>query len=154
MSVHARRLARHAGALLTSAICLGAAFATPAQLPSIAVDTEANPYRAHADRTAIVEVGRGVYNQSCAACHGLDANRLGPAPALRTVGRFCQRITDASLRSRCVGDADHYFYKSVMEGKVKLGVTHMPAWRGVLPPEAVWAVRTFLESPPPSQPSP
>ena len=31
-------------------------------------------------------------------------------------------------------------------GKVKVGVRHMPAWDGVLKPELVWAIRSFLES--------
>lgn len=162
MSMTARRLLREACAL-TMAAWAGFVCATPspmppvfdaALLPPVTAGMEGNPYRHHPDRAVIVQVGRSVYNQSCAVCHGADANRLGPAPALRIVGRFCQRIADVSLRSRCQGDADHYFYKSVMEGKVKLGVTHMPAWREALTPEALWAVRTFLEAPAPADARP
>lgn len=163
MSVNASHPLSRCGALLMTAIMSGLVCAAPGPvlpffdattLPAVAADSDPNPYRNHEARARIVEVGRTVYNQSCAVCHGADATRMGPAPSLRAVGRFCQRITETSLKSRCVADADHYFYKSVMEGKVKLGVTHMPAWRDVLSSEAVWAVRTFLEAPPPAEQKP
>ncbi len=34
----------------------------------------------------------------------------------------------------------------VLKGKTKAGIEHMPAWEGVLTPEVVWAIRTFVES--------
>ncbi|ATE59541.1 c-type cytochrome [Thauera sinica] len=103
-----------------------------------------NPYRGNA---LAAEVGRSAFNQSCAGCHGVDADgEHAAAPDLRRLGRSCSRVRDAEFRQRCVADVDHYFRDSVLKGKVKVGVEHMPAWEGVLAPELVWAIRSFVES--------
>ncbi|ANQ86137.1 putative cytochrome c550 [Azoarcus olearius] len=103
-----------------------------------------NPYRGD-PRAA--EIGRSAFNQACAPCHGADADgHAAPAPDLRRLGRSCTRIADDALRQRCQRDVDHYFVSSVLKGKVKVGVVHMPAWDGVLEPELVWALRSFVES--------
>jgi hypothetical protein len=34
----------------------------------------------------------------------------------------------------------------VLKGKVLLGVEHMPPWEGILPQEAVWALRSYVET--------
>ena len=118
-------------------------------LPAAAETVDGNPYRGHSSQAQVAQVGRSIYNQSCARCHGVDGTQLGPAPVLRQVGRFCLRVSDPAWRQRCQADADHYFIHSVEEGKVRVGVEHMPSWKSVLTPEAIWAVRTFLEMPPP-----
>lgn len=129
------------------------AFASDIQRPDVDVSAlppqhgqwqEDNPYRGKPE--AIV-IGRSAFNQACARCHGVDADgHASPAPDLRRLGRSCGRIADASLRQRCSRDVDHYFVSSVLKGKVKVGVVHMPAWDGVLEPEIVWALRSFVES--------
>jgi len=55
-------------------------------------------------------------------------------------------VRDPGLRQRCLQDANHYFRKSVLKGKTKVGIEHMPAWEDVLTPELVWAIRSFVES--------
>lgn len=106
----------------------------------------ANPYRhqpAAADARAI---GREAYNQACARCHGVDAStNAAPAPDLRNLDRGCRRITEPALKARCQADNDAYFAKTVRQGKVILGVTHMPPWQGVLPQELAWAIQIFVE---------
>lgn len=106
----------------------------------------ANPYRhqpAAADARAI---GREAYNQACARCHGVDAStNAAPAPDLRNLDRGCRRITEPALKARCQADNDAYFAKTVRQGKVILGVTHMPPWQGVLPQELGWAIQIFVE---------
>lgn len=104
-----------------------------------------NPYRGNPTAVAI---GRQVFNQTCAQCHGADADPHSgmPAPDLRPLHRFCQRIPSPELKAACMRDNDAFFATSVRFGKVRVGVVHMPPWQGVLPQEAVWAVQAFIES--------
>jgi len=104
-----------------------------------------NPYRGIALAAVI---GRDAFNQTCAVCHGPDADASkSPAPDLRRLGRTCKRVRDTTLKQRCLQDVDVYFRNSVLKGKVKVGVRHMVAWEGILTPEVIWAIRTFIESP-------
>lgn len=102
-----------------------------------------NPYRGNA---RAMEVGRTVFNQSCAQCHGPDATGGGSAPDLRRLDGYCRAIGDRKLRHDCMLDNDAFFKESVLHGKVRVGVVHMPPWEGLLPQEVVWAVQAFIES--------
>lgn len=104
-----------------------------------------NPYRGNATAIAI---GQSAFNQSCARCHGVDAAQGSgmPAPDLRQLSRYCQRIADAELKAACMTDNDQFFSKSVQQGKIIVGIMHMPPWKGVLSQELVWAIQTFIES--------
>lgn len=107
---------------------------------------EPNPLRGNAQAAAI---GQQVFSQSCARCHGENANGTrAPAPDLRRLGGRCQRIQDDALRQRCMGDADAFFIKSVRYGKQKFGIEHMPPWEGVISPELGWALRSYVETAP------
>lgn len=110
----------------------------------------ANPYRGRADA---IEAGALAYGRHCAACHGEGATAFSPeGPDLRRLDSFCRRLADAPLREHCLSDVDAYFMHSVREGKWRAGLIHMPAWKGVLPPETIWAIRTFIETRPRSPP--
>ncbi|MCZ4305948.1 c-type cytochrome [Zoogloeaceae bacterium G21618-S1] len=103
-----------------------------------------NPYRG--DLRAIA-VGRDAFNQSCARCHGVDADaHASPAPDLRRIGRICARVPEPDLQLRCQTDADAYFRDTVEKGKIKLGIEHMPPWKNVLSTELIWAIRSFVET--------
>lgn len=103
-----------------------------------------NPYRGYPE--AIV-IGQQAYNQACARCHGADAStNAAPAPDLRLLNRFCKRIGDAGLNAACMRDNDAYFARTVQKGKIIVGVTHMPAWQGVLQQELAWAIQVFIEA--------
>lgn len=103
-----------------------------------------NPYRGNPEAVAI---GQKAYSQACARCHGADAStNAAPAPDLRNLNRFCRRISDAELNAACMRDNDAYFARTVRNGKVIVGVTHMPPWQGVLKQELAWAIQTFIES--------
>ena len=105
---------------------------------------EANPYRGN---PAAVAIGQAAYNQACARCHGADAaTNAAPAPDLRNLNRFCRRIADAELKAACMRDNDAYFARTVRQGKVIVGVVHMPSWQGVLKQELAWAIQTFIEA--------
>ena len=89
-----------------------------------------NPYGPDNERA--VKIGSGAYNQNCARCHGLDAISGGIAPDLRY------------LPSGWEGD--EWFVDRVRNGVVRNGMTYMPKFDGVLSQEALWAIRSYLES--------
>lgn len=104
-----------------------------------------NPYRGN---VRAVAVGQSAFNQSCARCHGADSSPVGgaPAPDLRQLNRYCRNIADSGLQAACMTDNDQYFRKSVQQGKVIVGIVHMPSWKDVLSQEVVWAIQVFIES--------
>ncbi len=105
-----------------------------------------NPYRG---LPVAIEVGGQTYAQTCARCHGPEADPARhPAPDLRRLDMACRRILDADLRATCISDNDVFFSKSVREGKTVVGVVHMPAWEKVLGPKLIWAVRSYIETRP------
>lgn len=116
-----------------------------ARLPPLAEPwPERNPYRGSVEAARI---GHNAFNQTCAKCHGVDADgSRAPAPDLRRLGRSCGRVQEPELKPRCIADVDDYFRTSVLKGKTKVGVEHMPPWEGTLTPELIWAIRTFVES--------
>lgn len=88
-----------------------------------------NPYRG--DKEAI-RVGTSAYNQNCARCHGLEAISGGIAPDLRKL--------DIDK------ETDIYFRDSVLRGKVRNGAVYMPPFEGILSQEAIWAIRSYLDT--------
>lgn len=113
-------------------------------LPPIGATVEGNPYR---NLPAAIAIGREAYNQACARCHGIDGNHKGQVglPLLR-MDRACGPIADPAIKAMCLRDNDDFFMKSVQNGKTRVGIVHMPAWKDILQPEAIWAIRSFLES--------
>jgi len=108
--------------------------------------TVSNPYRHRASE--IAASGRDLFNASCARCHGNDADigRGTPAPDLRRVDAYCRQIVDPAVKAHCMADNDRYFFNSVRDGKVILGIRHMPAWGEVLTQEQIWTIQIFIES--------
>ncbi|WP_404826721.1 cytochrome c-550 PedF [Ferribacterium limneticum] len=88
-----------------------------------------NPYRK--DKTAI-RIGDSAYNQNCARCHGLGGVSGGIAPDLRYLP---------------LGDeGDEVFLQRIRKGAVRDGRVYMPPFEGTLSQEAMWAIRTWLET--------
>lgn len=132
-----------------STITLAAALAFTAAAPQVfahgdvvpqAVDTtglknlgaewqKTNPYRK--DKTAI-RIGDSAYNQNCARCHGLGAISGGIAPDLRYLP-----LAD---------EGDEVFLPRIRNGAVRDGRVYMPPFEGTLSQEAMWAIRTWLET--------
>ena len=89
----------------------------------------ANPYRKNA--TAI-RIGDSAYTQNCARCHGLGGVSGGIAPDLRYLP---------------LGDeGDEVFLQRIRKGAVRDGRVYMPPFEGILPQEAMWAIRAWLET--------
>lgn len=88
-----------------------------------------NPYRK--DKTAI-RIGDSAFNQNCARCHGLGAISGGIAPDLRYLP---------------LGDeGDEVFLPRIRKGAVRDGRVYMPPFEHTLSQEAMWAIRTWLET--------
>jgi cytochrome c-550 PedF len=90
---------------------------------------EENPYR---DNSRAIEIGASAYNQNCAACHGLEAKSGGIAPDLRL------------LEAGALGD--EWYKERVINGAVRDGRVYMPKMADYLSQEALWAIRTYIES--------
>lgn len=89
-----------------------------------------NPYRGN---KLAEEIGASGYNQNCARCHGLQVISGGMAPDLRY------------LEKGQVGD--EWFMERIRHGARKPdGSTMMPGFETIFNQEAMWAIRTYIES--------
>jgi cytochrome c-550 PedF len=102
-----------------------------------------NPYRTN---KLALKIGTSAYNQNCARCHGLEAVSGGIAPDLRLLDRDCTSIKNETKKQACYKDNDNYFLTSIRHGKVRNGAVYMPPFEGVFNQEAMWAIKTYLES--------
>jgi cytochrome c-550 PedF len=150
---HTIRIA--AGALALSAAALTSLWASAhGNVIPQAVDTtglptlgdkwrDENPYRTN---KLALKIGSSAYNQNCARCHGLEAESGGIAPDLRLLDRDCTDIKNETKKKACYKETDKYFLTSIRHGKVRNGAVYMPPFEGVFNQEAMWAIKTYLES--------
>lgn len=97
-------------------------------LPELDERKQENPYRETGGdvyETAI-RIGERGYQANCAACHGLGGVSGGIAPDLRLLEP---------------GFDDEYFVSKVLNG-----ARGMPAFDGVLDDEAIWAIKSWLDT--------
>ncbi len=121
--------------IATSVLAFGHGDVTPQAMDTKGlekVDPEGivNPYRGN--ETAIA-IGKSGYNTNCARCHGLGAVSGGIAPDLRNLPAGDD-------------DSDEYFIDTVKTGVVRNGNVYMPPFEEVLSAEAIWAIRTWIET--------
>ncbi|MFC3169048.1 cytochrome c-550 PedF [Paracoccus fontiphilus] len=93
-----------------------------------------NPWR-EADPAVLfkaVEVGAKGFNSNCARCHGLGAISGGLAPDLRY------------LEANEFGD--EWFLDRILHGYEQNGAVKMPPFEGILNQQAIWAIRTYVET--------
>ena len=97
---------------------------------------EENPYRLAGGEQydLAVEIGASGYNQNCARCHGLEAISGGIAPDLRMLedGMF----------------GDEWWLERVRKGYSQNGAYKMPPFEALLSQEAIWAIRSYVETRP------
>ncbi len=105
-----------------------------------------NPYRTGDAQQEAMRIGTSAYNQNCARCHGLEAVSGGIAPDLRKLDGDCTSLADAKKKQACMGEISQYFTTTVRKGRTRDGRVYMPPFEGVLSQEAVWAIKTYLES--------
>jgi cytochrome c-550 PedF len=129
--------------LLMLGLCAASAASAHGNVTPTAVNTEGleplgsewraeNPYRDSKDHDKAVSIGASAYNQNCAACHGLEAKSGGIAPDLRMLDEGAA--------------GDEWFVERVRNGAVRDGRVYMPKMADFLSQEALWAVRTYLDS--------
>jgi cytochrome c-550 PedF len=104
---------------------------------------EENPYRGNKQA---IGIGDSAYAQNCARCHGLQAISGGIAPDLRQLDRDCLTQKDEAKKKACFKEIDGYYASSVRKGKVRNGAVYMPPFEGIFSQEAVWAIKSYLES--------
>jgi cytochrome c-550 PedF len=117
------------------------------ELPALGADWKAdNPYRVPPAQPKAVTIGSSAYNQNCARCHGLEAISGGIAPDLRKLDNDCASLKEAPKKVACVKEMDGYFVAKVRRGVTRNGAVYMPPFDGVLHQEAVWAIKSYLET--------
>lgn len=95
-----------------------------------------NPYRVMGGEQyeLAIEVGSSAYNSNCARCHGLQVISGGIAPDLRLLedGEF----------------GDEWFMERVLKGYSQNGAYKMPPYKEIMSQEAMWAIRSYIETQP------
>ena len=115
-------------------------------LPQLGSDwLKDNPYSTGGAQQEAIRVGSSGFNQNCARCHGLEAISGGIAPDLRKLDAECFDMQD-DARTNCLKDFEAYFIKTVRGGRTRDGRVYMPPFEGILSQEALWAIKTYLES--------
>lgn len=102
-----------------------------------------NPYSGNQEA---LRVGASAYAQNCARCHGLEAVSGGIAPDLRQLDRDCLTQKDEKKKQACFKENNIYFTVSVRHGKTRNGAVYMPPFEGIFSQEAVWSIKTYLET--------
>ncbi|GGE92050.1 cytochrome c-550 PedF [Massilia psychrophila] len=102
-----------------------------------------NPFKTN---KLALKIGASAYNQNCARCHGIEAISGGIAPDLRQLDKDCVGLKNEAKQSACFKEMDTYYLASVRTGKVRNGAVYMPPFEGVFNQEAMWSIKTYLES--------
>lgn len=105
-----------------------------------------NPYRGSAAGIEAAAIGKSAYTQNCARCHGLEAVSGGMSPDLRELDNECVDKKDEAEKLACFKEVDQYFMDFTMKGKVRNGAVKMPSFKATFNQEAVWAIKTYLET--------
>jgi cytochrome c-550 PedF len=107
---------------------------------------EANPYSTGPAQKEALRIGTSAYNQNCARCHGLEAISGGIAPDLRTFDQDCTGLADVEKKNACLREMDDYYLSTVRRGRTRDGRVYMPGFESTMSQEAIWAIRTYLET--------
>jgi cytochrome c-550 PedF len=102
-----------------------------------------NPFKTN---KLALKIGTSAYGQNCARCHGIEAISGGIAPDLRQLDKDCVGLKNEAKKSACFKEMDAFFLSSIRGGKVRNGAVYMPPFEGVFNQEAMWAIKTYLES--------
>lgn len=105
-----------------------------------------NPYATGEGHKEALRIGSSAYNQNCARCHGLEAISGGISPDLRKLDNDCMGLADAGKKEACFQEISDYFISTVRRGRARDGRVYMPPFEGILTQEALWAIKTYLET--------
>ena len=129
-------------AILPARLVLGHGDVQPQPVDTTGLDPvgadwlDENPYRAKGgDQYALAQkIGDSGYNQNCARCHGLQVISGGIAPDIRYLDEGAE--------------GDTWFMERVRKGFTQNGAYKMPPFETVLSQEAMWAIRSYIETRP------
>jgi cytochrome c-550 PedF len=107
---------------------------------------DANPFSTGSAQPEALRIGTSAYNQNCARCHGLEAISGGISPDLRMLDRDCSDLKDTAKKQACYQEMDEYFVATVRRGRTRDGRVYMPPFEGILTQEAIWSIKTYLET--------
>ncbi len=93
-----------------------------------------------------LRIGTSAYTQNCARCHGLEAISGGISPDLRKFDQECTGLADEGKKKECFKEMDEYYLATVRRGRVRDGRVYMPPYEGILSQEAIWTIKTYLET--------
>jgi len=105
-----------------------------------------NPYSSGPAFKEALRIGTSAYNQNCARCHGLEAISGGIAPDLRKMDADCTGMADEAKKNACMAEMDEFYLAIVRRGRTRDGRVYMPPFESTLSQEAMWAIRTYLET--------
>jgi len=107
---------------------------------------DANPYATGPANKEALRIGTSAYNQNCARCHGLEAISGGISPDLRKIDNDCADLADVVKKNACYQEISEYFVATVRRGRTRDGRVYMPPFEGTLSQEAIWSIKTYLET--------
>lgn len=107
---------------------------------------ENNPYSKGDAHQEALRIGTSAYNQNCARCHGLEAISGGVSPDLRKLDNDCMSLGSDEKKLACFQEINDYFVSTVRRGRTRDGRVYMPPFEGILTQEAMWSIKTYLET--------
>ena len=107
---------------------------------------ENNPYSKGEAHQEALRIGSSAYNQNCARCHGLEAISGGVSPDLRKLDNDCMSLGSDEKKLACFQEINDYFVSTVRRGRARDGRVYMPPFEGILTQEAMWYIKTYLET--------
>jgi cytochrome c-550 PedF len=107
---------------------------------------ENNPYSKGEAHGEALRIGSSAYNQNCARCHGLEAISGGISPDLRKLDNDCMSLGSDDKKLACFQEINDYFVSTVRRGRTRDGRVYMPPFEGILTQEAMWSIKTYLET--------
>ena len=107
---------------------------------------ESNPFSEGPAHAEALRIGTSAYNQNCARCHGLEAISGGISPDLRKLDGDCMGLADVEKKKACFKEMDDFFLGTVRRGRTRGGRVYMPPFEGILTQEAIWSIKTYLET--------
>lgn len=115
-------------------------------LPTLDEMLDENPFTGNKEA---IRIGASAYNQNCARCHGLEAISGGISPDLRKLNDLCSFYADPEQKATCEREeVDTYYRNTVLGGRVRNGNVYMPPFAGILQQEAIWAIKSYIETRP------
>ena len=107
---------------------------------------DSNPFSKGEAHAEALRIGTSAYTQNCARCHGLEAISGGISPDLRKLDSDCMGMADEAKKNACFQEMDEFFLGTVRRGRTRGGRVYMPPFEGILTQEAIWSIKTYLET--------